>query len=738
MQDQYNKNDIFELPVFRRDMPKFPDRAFGYLFRKVEAGETSFEDFFREITRKDKSTWIIETFLKSNRTSEPFLQFLLKKYSNDLRNVVRETRAFYTGVHRQLIADVFSEDPAFSREMDCWRKIWTELDRETTSVRPLLAKYNFEDTLLLCGFYYDKQRLLLQVHRNQDASIIETINLILSEKIRTVTQNKKVVAGKYTPEAFRERALNLLARLTESGDEDLQKLFHVYDRKAEIEFMYQQYCYHGFQISFSADRTVLIKPDDETRYLRFKKAGERYQLWSAYYHNVVYYEHDEIYEELEKREMSWYNKRGNIRTWEHLFQFLEAGFPAEIETEHGEVSANQCLLALNSLGMWTNIRWNNFIEDAILHGGSNRPYEFMRDCIVHNLARYGNDALPVFFRSYSALLKQSDEINGLKKETSRKALPVFTNNIQTQTQEPVNVSNKPFVKNGRNIYWIAGILSNRNYAVMLQNIVLDMDKKQSEDGARNRYAKRAEENLAGWFQRNEFLCLPGFPHADGSNREIDLLAFRDNTLFICQVKSTFYRTTIQEIHSHFTDERTGIKKAIKQLSHDLVYIRNNWEVIADELGVVCPLEKLTIVPLAITTTLEPGDGQFNVEGIKGYIVPLFEMNVILADTKFYLFNISDLALRAKFRGGIPVRYLNVLTGIHDDPSITKEITEIVFEYIEKSKPQFTLKQEGSRFISANDIIRALENEWVWDMITLVPRITMRRVALGELTVNYMT
>lgn len=168
---------------------------------------------------------------------------------------------------------------------------------------------------------------------------------------------------------------------------------------------------------------------------------------------------------------------------------------------------------------------------------------------------------------------------------------------------------------------------------MLHDILIGQDKKMDEGGPRNTYASRVEKLLTGWFEKNDFVVSPNYDcYADEEKKnklgEIDLLAFKSNTLFVCQVKSTFHRSTISEIHQHFTDERSGINKAIIQLTRDIGFIKENWEKVRTDLAVDCPIDKLKIVPLAVTTTLESGDGLFQISDVTGYVVPLFELRVI--------------------------------------------------------------------------------------------------------------
>jgi hypothetical protein len=732
--------DRFDVSRFHKDFFKFPEKAFGYLFNQVDSGTISFSEFFNTTQKKYTIGKIISSWLKTNMASKHFVIYLKEEYRTELLYLIKDAKAFQSRIHYPVIADCFSDDPATLKEFAYWKNLWTALDDEIGEARRILAKYNFEDVLVLCSLYYDKLRLIEGLHKNHDSSIVEVVNLILIEKITSLARNEKEIKSKYDPVRLRARSLELLLRLRHDGDREIELLFHIFDKKADLQHLYEYYCCHEFQLSFFDSRAGVLKPADEYRYLKYMTVGQRYFIWQSYYHNLIFYEFDEVNEKIDASEMSWYNKRAHINTCEHFSQFTDAGFPVEIETDDsGKIDALNCFMAINSISSWSNIRWNNFLEEEIFRNHSRNPYELIWQLMEYNLEHFDNDAISMLFRSHKELMETAEKIHHFKKGEAKMAFALFTSNLNLN--ENIDLSSKPFIKLGSNIYWIAGMMANKNYAVMLQNILLERDKAMDKEGPRNKYATQTEKLLAEWFGKNKFTCEPNFEYfLDDINKtgkgEIDLLAYKDGTLFICQVKSTFHRATIKEIHGHFGDERSGIKKAIKQLERDIEYVRSNWRILKNELKADCSIDVLRIVPLAVTTTLEPGDGKFEIMDIKGYVVPLFELRVILTNTKFYLFNLSELALKARFGGQIPVKYLRPLTGIKDDPKITEEITEIVLQYAHKKKPQFNLWADGHKLCDPEDLIQAIEKESVWDMIKGKSELSMSIILIGNYTLNY--
>jgi hypothetical protein len=350
--------------------------------------------------------------------------------------------------------------------------------------------------------------------------------------------------------------------------------------------------------------------------------------------------------------------------------------------------------------------------------------------------------MPVFYRNHNDLVQTASEINHFDFEESERSLTLFTNNLNFKDFDPIDLSQKPFIKIGSNLYWIAGILANRNYSVMLHNMLSAQDKMAVQNGSRATCAVHAEGQLSKWFEMNGFLCKPNYDcylDAEKKNKsgEIDLLAYKSNTLFVCQAKSTFHRSTITEVYQHFSDERSGIAKAKSQLTRDVEFVKSNWHQLSRVLEADCALHELEIVPLAVTTTLEPGDGTFQIGDTTGYVVPLFELRVILTNSKFYLYNISEMALVKKFGENIPVDYLRPLYGMQDSHEIAEQFTKIVLEYAENEKPEFSLWSQGNKLCEPDDLILAIKNESVWSMLPEPTSLKAKTMLLGDFVLNYV-
>lgn len=728
--------------VFLEHFFNSPKKGFKYLLGNGW-GDSVFEQLIKSVSKKIPINKMILSWIASEVPSQPFAVFLETKYHDEFKRIVKEQKLFNSRNYYPLVKHAFAGDTVFIAELEFWKKIWEELESEIHEAKLILAKYNFEELLILCGIYYDKMRLVYQIQKNQDFTLIESMTLILNQKLQSIQSHGKKIKRSYSPEKFRAHSIILLVRTLATGDSEIQRIFDVFDKKAELRHLYEFYSFQSFKFEVLTEKSAVLRPEDESSYLKFKKTNERYNLWHSYFHNRSFWDYDELTESLENSGMSWYNKLSHYRSWEQFDQFTDAGFSEVIDFGKNEsVEVLKCFLAVNAIGTWSNIRWNNFIETEIFNDFRGDPYEFICELMEYNIDEFGNDAMPVFCRNYKELVETASEIHHFELEEIDQAYAIYTTNLNLPDPEPLDFSQKPFIKIGSAMYWVAGIMANKNYSVMLHNMLSAEDTKAEEKGPRVTCAIHAEKQLNKWFEMNSYTCKPNYDcfwDAEQKNKagEIDLLAYKNKTLFVCQVKSTFHRSTIAEIHQHFTDERSGIAKAKSQLKRDVGFIKSKWQELSHTLSAECTLDELVIVPLAVTTTLEPGEGSFQIGDVTGYIVPLFELRVILTNTKFYLFNISELALRNKFGENIPVEYLRPLYGIKDSSAIEKQITEIVMEYAQTEKLQFSLKAEGHKHCEPDDLIHAIINESVWDMVPEPGPLQMRSLVLGDSVLNYM-
>lgn len=732
--------DTFNFNKFYREIKSeySSSKAISYLLLALSKKSIDFSSFWLTAQKEINARKFLPIFFKSKTPSPEILSFFIQSDPNTLKAVIKETKAFMRDAHFDSIKNIFQNDPSIIKEMEYWKGLFQEMNLELKQQSDFFSHYNIEELLVLLGFYYEKERILHNIERNTDYHLIEVINEILNFKFSTIKQQEKLITNIHSNESIYKFGIKLLTELIFKSDGSIQHLFNTFRKYLDVQNVYDKYCVQEFTVSFFNDNTANVKPANELSYLKYRHDGKKYQYWQNYYYNRLAFEYEDIIEEIESSDRSWYNKIGEKNTWANLYQYIDAGFPKEIQiNENTFIEPFSFFRIINSLGGWSNIRWNNLIEQKLISETFQNPYRVILEVMLHNEQEFKNSAMPLLFREFDILVRQSDEINHAEKETSRHSISLFTNNLSDPKTSRINISDKPFIKIGRNIYWIAGILSNKNYSVMLQNILLQTDRKKDENSPTKAYSKNTEENLLYWFNQNGFSAIGNHEYIAGRG-EIDLLALKDNTLFIGEVKSTFYRTSVREIQMHFNNEDTGIKKAISQLEKDISYLKSNWDVIKGLLKTELNYGDLNIIPLAISSTLEEGQGKIEIAGCDGFIVSGFDLTLILTNRKFYLLNFFEVAMSMKFKDGIPAKFMEVMMGLKHDPEIALEVNDILMNFIAENAEHldFNLWKKGNNLCSADDLYKSIDGGLLWDFIGKNQNLSMKNILIGNYTLNY--
>jgi hypothetical protein len=731
--DKFNFNKFF-----RELKSEYAYKAISYFQLALSKKLIEFSTFWGIAGKEINCQKFLSAYFKSKASSPEVVLFFIENDPASLKTVIKETKAYARDAHFESILAAFKDDKQFLKEIKFWKNLFQELDLNIKKCEAFLSEYSIEELIVLLGFYYEKERISKLVERNQDYQLIETMNEILTRKLYAIKEPGKTITATYSSDELYLFGIKLLGELILKGDEGIQKTFNVFRDYVEIQNVYDKYCIQEFELSFFDDKTVNVKPTNEKSYLKYRNDGKKYQYWQNYYYNTLAFEHGDIVEDIDSSERSWYNKIGEKNTWANLYQFIDAGFNYDIQIDNSTtITSFDFFRTINSLAGWSNIRWNNLIEMRLQRQGLANPYKNIMEIMMQNEEEYNNSVLPVLFREFDLLIKQADEITRSEKGTARHSISLFTNKLSDDRTTRINISEKPFIKIGQNVFWVAGILSNKNYSIMLQNLLLQEDRKKGKGGPTQLYSKNAEENLVFWFNKSGFDTLANHTFISG-NGEIDLLALKDGMLFIGEIKSTFYRSTVREIHLHLNNEEFGIRKAIGQLEKDIVYLESNWNEIKNLLKTKLNFSDIKVVPLAISSTLEEGQGKMLIGGLEGFIVSSFDLTLILTNRKFYLLNLFEVALSLHFPDGIPTKYMEVMMGLKNDLQVISELNSILNKFIMDSASQldFNLWTKDNKFCSAKDLYAALNERKLWDFISKDKSLTMKNIFVGDYTLNY--
>ncbi|MCK4258137.1 MAG: hypothetical protein KAX49_04120 [Halanaerobiales bacterium] len=222
-----------------------------------------------------------------------------------------------------------------------------------------------------------------------------------------------------------------------------------------------------------------------------------------------------------------------------------------------------------------------------------------------------------------------------------------------------------------------------------------------------------ERQIAELFQKAGFNAIPSYEYSfkigdEIKDGEIDVLAYKDQTLFVIQLKTTHARANVRDIFNHV---EYALKKAGDQLSRDTIYLdaEEHFEEYKELLNIDCTFEELEVYPLAVSTSFE---GNYTLIDDRFRKISLFELGLILMNGKGAFFSLKDfMSMEDCFK------LLNMTLGGNIEVG-----QEFFNKSLEDNEEQVVAAMEGYNLWSngkectSQDLIDAIEKNKVWDQL----------------------
>lgn len=205
--------------------------------------------------------------------------------------------------------------------------------------------------------------------------------------------------------------------------------------------------------------------------------------------------------------------------------------------------------------------------------------------------------------------------------------------------ERVHWLSKPLFKEDNQFYWLGGLIKNRRWDIILYNRMKNdseiqfLDKKDGQlKSLREVSPSYFEEKVKKQFKNSGFktLKIDRFTSLNGETGDIDVLAYKDNYLFVCEVKTGI---KLDGFSNKDDFENRIIKnQAYFQVQKEANFVKENLKTICQEIQVDdnVTTDKIKIIKL-IVTDFYSGD----VEIVKSDVLKttLLELEVNLKNNK---------------------------------------------------------------------------------------------------------
>ncbi len=231
----------------------------------------------------------------------------------------------------------------------------------------------------------------------------------------------------------------------------------------------------------------------------------------------------------------------------------------------------------------------------------------------------------------------------------------------------------PFLQINDTIYWLSAFLKDRKWENLLHR-KLWREKLINQQET----ALETEKKLALYFIAAGFETLYSYPYQWQTNKgEIDVLAYKDKTLFVIELKNTIVFEEML-VNKNY-ESRIFQSKASNQLQRAINYINGNFNVLKEKLSISCSFEELDIVTMIVSNSFQGDNLYYKNTHLK---ISFFELVVILKNDlyKVLINKTGKLLLNSDLE--LPVNFLNEISNRNNpyqkngNKEVTKESTNL--------------------------------------------------------------
>lgn len=242
----------------------------------------------------------------------------------------------------------------------------------------------------------------------------------------------------------------------------------------------------------------------------------------------------------------------------------------EIFINEKSISIFDALLVQTSIKMHSINEHLNIYENLLT---SNDSYKAQMILFVSGL-NYQQFKLPLLYSTIQNRCSKQYSLlyGGSKKEKLKRIQSVYefwSCDLKDDTEEP-QFSHKPFFKIDDIIFQFPWISAYQNINTSIVNYLRKLHKNRLE---LKKETDHLESRLGEVFEGAGFKVFCQYNPEESNAGEIDLIAMYGNHVLVAEVKSTYIRSSIQEIYEY---KNFVLNKASYQLNNKIEYIKKNF------------------------------------------------------------------------------------------------------------------------------------------------------------------
>lgn len=503
---------------------------------------------------------LIDHFRSNERHNlEPALK-IVKKSPDTFMQAVRASRLFiesrdlYDELKSQLVNEKALSE--FFLVTDIFIKEHENLQKDIKSYQDILFEFGYLDILCLSSLYLMKYAPL----HARNATTIDIHGHVLSTIIQGRTQKsdrkKQSIDERYVQEKFGKY---FICKHAPKELEIFEKIVQCYKNLYLFETnVLDAYCHDDNYQIIIHDQYILMAPIDTERHIQWYLNGQKTEKMRQYYFEHALYEIDQEAKDATfgLPENDTINKSVAILTESmYLYVTKQFGLDEMININNVQIPLYPVLHSLSSI---IGLYQNQFSETYLGFYKKTNDWWAAWHMLLSQGMINGQDRLPLLYSKNGYFGSKINEIYQIDTGTQIEQFWVYNLTELRDNKEKVpNIFEKPLIQIENFVFRIPWILAFSNPMTSFLNNLLRVhhlrDDRQCE-------VHKSELNIASLFQKNGFIAEADYKPK--TNIEIDVIAAKDEHLFILELKSTYIRSTLNDVQIH---KSRNIDKAREQL-----------------------------------------------------------------------------------------------------------------------------------------------------------------------------
>ncbi|MEZ5039738.1 MAG: hypothetical protein R2828_07600 [Saprospiraceae bacterium] len=593
-----------------------------------------------------KMFFLFDYFSKPENINAAFLQTVAKINPQLLKRAIKLSKAFQNQEHWESFY-IFKrhqnhELKIFYKELDFLRRLYNNWEEKGEFHKSVIQELDYEDILVHTISYFEKFKRSKQTISNQslltsnDISLCYVLNNLLNIKHAAINTTGEKIRNKYGVLEFKKAVEDTLPPLNTTEGLIKGAYLPVESISPEKKLIREtiSFYFSNFETNYQIDKYLCGYADFET-IEGMEATLKTNEFFATHWRNDKknwYQENLARNKALQKKEVnSFFSKK--IETFEKQ-NFLSIQTANEYWAylklpDHIPVKENLIEVKHLFSFLYTFSNYLMPVGRMVIYSEENptQPQVVLTGNIPKKFSQLFESNY-LYAIEESELLKNCCRYFGWDEILSKSLIDFLTTDLGLiDTTSTMDFLAKPLLKIGTQYVWLSSLLKDRKWEVLMHKRCLT--EKLIDHSV---LSSAIEKGLAENFQQAGFGAHHSFKFKNG---EIDSIAYKEKTLFILELKTTFLDENLLR-YGWYNAIRFEYK-ASDQLKNIEEYIRTNFEAIKSipELRIDCRLDELKIIPLIVSNIFEIDGYVFHGEYLK---VSLFELMVILNNDLYETLN----------------------------------------------------------------------------------------------------